>query len=156
MTPYEQLDELYATLPKVQCQRKCQDYCGPILIPKIEAKRLEEHRGFLETIAANEPSKRSFLPTPEIIKREFIGLKPTRKLVVLQNIAIGLDIQCVFLSDFGACVVYGIRPLVCRLWGCVDNEHMRCPFGCQPDRWMSNEEYRSTLEKVIEIQKLRK
>lgn len=31
----------------------------------------------------------------------------------------------------GACAVYADRPLICRLWGLVEN--MPCPHGCVPD-----------------------
>lgn len=44
MTAYEELDALYATLPTIKCKGLCQDYCGPIMISKIEARRLEEKR----------------------------------------------------------------------------------------------------------------
>ena len=30
----------------------------------------------------------------------------------------------------GACSVYRVRPLICRLWGTVEN--MACPHGCVP------------------------
>jgi Fe-S-cluster containining protein len=35
------------------------------------------------------------------------------------------------LTAVGRCAVYGIRPMVCRLWGLV--EGMPCPHGCRPD-----------------------
>jgi Fe-S-cluster containining protein len=137
VTKYEQLDALYASLPTVEC-KQC---CGPILVPKIEAARLEERRGYLEYEKTFEAAKRTYLPAPEIIQREFIGLKPDAKMT------------CVFLSPFGACSVYNIRPLVCRCWGVVDHPLLRCPRGCIPTRWISQKEFRELNEKVIAIQK---
>lgn len=38
---------------------------------------------------------------------------------------------CEALTAGRRCAVYELRPLVCRLWGAV--EDMRCPFGCVPE-----------------------
>lgn len=38
---YAALDELYATLPRIVCQRKCQEACGPIGTFGVERQRLE-------------------------------------------------------------------------------------------------------------------
>lgn len=46
--------------------------------------------------------------------------------------------MCSALSRKGKCRIYAARPLVCRLFGVV--EAMRCPFGCQPDRFLSDSE----------------
>lgn len=143
MTPYEKLEELYANLPTVECQRKCHTFCGPILIPKIEAQRLEERRGYLEMETGFAGAKRTSLPAPEVIEREFVGLKPVQG-----------TLSCVFLDPvLGGCIAYRLRPLVCRLWGCLDEPLMRCPYGCQPTRWVTPEEHKALYEKIIAIQK---
>lgn len=46
--------------------------------------------------------------------------------------------RCALLRRDGACSVYVDRPLICRLWGVV--ETMPCPFGCRPERWLSEQE----------------
>lgn len=38
----------------------------------------------------------------------------------------------------GRCEAYAVRPLVCRLYGVVEN--MRCEHGCLPDRFLAKEE----------------
>lgn len=38
--------------------------------------------------------------------------------------------SCNMLSPTGLCMVYTIRPAVCRLYG--TDEGMACPHGCQP------------------------
>lgn len=38
---------------------------------------------------------------------------------------------CPALTMFRQCAAYTIRPLICRLWGLVDN--MPCTYGCAPD-----------------------
>lgn len=37
---------------------------------------------------------------------------------------------CTALTPLGYCKVYQDRPLICRLWGTVEN--MACPHGCVP------------------------
>jgi uncharacterized protein len=37
---------------------------------------------------------------------------------------------CPKLNKLGICTAHNDRPLMCRLWGVVEN--MRCPHGCEP------------------------
>jgi Uncharacterised protein family (UPF0153). len=97
----EKLDALTAQLPKINCQKKCQECCGPVLMSKLEWERIIEAMGF----------------TPEA--RE--------------------DLTCPMLCEStGLCRAYAIRPVICRLWGLV--EKMKCPFGCVPERWLTDAE----------------
>lgn len=52
---------------------------------------------------------------------------------------------CPLLRE-GGCRVYEIRPAICRLWGLV--EAMRCPWGCVPERWLSDEEAMRVMRRV--------
>lgn len=45
---------------------------------------------------------------------------------------------CPNLTPKKRCSIYDKRPLICRLWGMV--KRMRCPYGCRPRRWVSDEE----------------
>ncbi|MGC4886617.1 hypothetical protein [Micromonospora sp. DT227] len=38
---------------------------------------------------------------------------------------------CPALAQIGLCSVYEVRPMICRLWGLV--EQMACPWGCRPE-----------------------
>jgi hypothetical protein len=53
---------------------------------------------------------------------------------------------CEALGPDGRCLVYGSRPLVCRLWGAV--EGLKCPYGCMPEGgWLSDRDgYRLLAE----------
>ena len=42
---------------------------------------------------------------------------------------------CPWLNGLGTCSIHLDRPLMCRLWGVVEN--MRCPHGCQPSRMLT-------------------
>lgn len=39
----------------------------------------------------------------------------------------------------GRCSAYAVRPLICRLYGMTPA--LACPHGCEPDRWVSGEEF---------------
>ena len=45
MSIAEEIERLYATLPHIDCQRRCQNACGPILMIKAESDRIAEHIG---------------------------------------------------------------------------------------------------------------
>ncbi len=100
------LEALYAQLPKIECQRKCQECCGPIAMTRLEAKRLPEL---------------AFDRLPSDAGISFISRTATDTLV------------CPLLKR-GECSVYARRPAICRLWGLT--EKLRCPHGCEPvPRW---------------------
>ena len=50
---------------------------------------------------------------------------------------------------FGTCAVYVDRPIICRLWGVVAG--MPCPYGCVPERALSNEEAYALMSAVEAI-----
>jgi hypothetical protein len=60
----------------------------------------------------------------------------------------GPDLTCPLL-DAGRCTVYADRPLICRLFGAV--EDLRCPFGCLPERLLTPAEGRRLLRAVKEL-----
>ena len=41
----EEIDRLYASLPHIDCQRRCQNACGPILMSKAESDRIADRIG---------------------------------------------------------------------------------------------------------------
>jgi Fe-S-cluster containining protein len=55
------------------------------------------------------------------------------------------------LLDVNDCRVYGVRPMICRLWGLA--ESMRCPHGCVPSsgRWFSDVETMELLTRSFKI-----
>ena len=60
----------------------------------------------------------------------------------LLDVACGEVRTCPALVD-GRCSVYAVRPLICRLWGVV--ESMPCPWGCKPERYLSDAQARALL-----------
>ena len=52
------------------------------------------------------------------------------------------------LNERGECSVHAIRPMICRLWGLTKS--MACPFGCVPERWLTEDEAHALLAKAEE------
>lgn len=48
------------------------------------------------------------------------------------------SLACPLLDKHGACRVHALRPLICRLYGLLDDSRMRCPFGCTPSAWVAS------------------
>jgi len=107
-----ELDRAYASLPRLDCQRKCQESCGPIVFSGEERERITRRFGF-------------FPPQhfPE-------------------------SLTCPLLDTQGDCSVHDIRPMICRLWGLTKS--MACPFGCVPERWLTDTEAHALLAKAEE------
>jgi uncharacterized protein len=59
------------------------------------------------------------------------------------------DLNCTFLTKDKKCSVYEQRPLICRLYGTV--KRLRCEHGCEPSRWLSDQEVSAILREVAEI-----
>lgn len=107
----ERLKALYARLPKITCQKRCQEYCGPISLTELEGM---------------------------LIKKKY------KRLPIAD---VGTQ-TCSMLSG-GACSIYDLRPLICRMWGTV--RAMRCPYGCRPDVYMSDQEGRAIVAEAMTI-----
>lgn len=109
---------VYAMVPKIACQGKCQEACGPIDGSDIEREYFE---------------KRTGQPFPDALK-------------VLES----REHRCPMLSAAtGRCNVYQHRPLICRLWGVA--EGMPCPFGCRPERILTDREAHRMLDATYSL-----
>lgn len=53
---------------------------------------------------------------------------------------------CPKLQLNNMCSAYEYRPLICRLWGVV--EDLKCPHGCQPERYLTKQEQREITKRV--------
>lgn len=70
------------------------------------------------------------------------------KLGYWPNWKLKRSMTCPLLKD-GQCKVYEVRPLLCRLWGVA--EDMKCPHGCEPERYLTFEEATSLWGQVLEL-----
>ena len=63
---------------------------------------------------------------------------------------VGPSLTCPALSG-NACSIYEVRPLICRLWGVV--KAMTCPWGCVPERWLSDREAEDLMRRLDRMSK---
>ena len=124
------VDRIYAGLPAIACQQKCAFFCGPIAVSWLEAKRL---------------NGRQRIKTHPIMTRIETG----------QSFGVGRRIEtddcfkCPLLGEDGRCRAYDIRPGICRLWGLT--EKMKCPHGCVPERWVTQQEAFEFLAAIFRV-----
>lgn len=56
---------------------------------------------------------------------------------------------CPALDFAGRCSIHPLRPLICRLYGVADE--LRCPFGCEPERRLTQEEVAVFVDRAEKI-----
>ena len=74
-----------------------------------------------------------------------------RRIRMDYNTAISFNhstLTCSLLAN-GRCSIYSSRPAICRLWGAV--KKMRCPFGCRPRKWISDQKAGRLLRRLDRI-----
>jgi uncharacterized protein len=72
---------------------------------------------------------------------EFVQIQRATPL----RLAEGKTTACPLLKR-GRCTVYAKRPMICRLWGVVEN--MPCVWGCRPERYLTVDEADSLMREA--------
>lgn len=66
-----------------------------------------------------------------------------------RELSCGAGASCSMLTADRRCSVYEDRPMICRLWGAVEN--MKCPYGCVPEGgWLGADEGLALLVEALE------
>jgi Fe-S-cluster containining protein len=119
----KELLEIYDRIPHVKCVPGCSACCGPVVVGKTELIRIKKW-----------------------LNRRGIKLKPLHK-----DLTCGY-VQMTFLSSNrktstkkgiqnGRCLIYGVRPLICRLFGAArDEPRLKCKFVKLPENALSAEQ----------------
>ncbi len=108
--------QLLRQVAQLKCKGFCITSCGPILISPNEMKQVMKYASEKELPADPRPA--------------------TRKKDLWTFVTDGHTF-CPFLQ-FGRCVVYPMRPMICRTYGAVKHRPLEdprtttltCPFGC--------------------------
>jgi len=106
------LKEIYAEIPRMLCLTNCSYCCGPVKI------------GRRERININRYCREHGLPTSKVFGNPDEWEKDGKKG------------GCVYLR-VGKCVIYPVRPVLCRIFGAVEQKegekaNLVCPIGCRP------------------------
>lgn len=119
------LQSLLNKIPNSNCEGKCQESCGPIIVSRIENRSIEKY-------CKENKTKFKAFPTK---------LNPLELLKHIQDPS--SCTLCHYLKN-NKCSIYKVRPAICRMWGTV--KEMPCEWGCKPDKIMSTQESFEILE----------
>lgn len=122
---------VYKEIPRVACKGLCHDSCGSIPVTLAELPIFKK--------ALSGPLQTTFPLGTD-------GDMPQGLLVCGKD-----TLTCPALTEDLRCSIHENRPLICRLYGVVDQEKMICPHGCVPERWVKHDEVQgwySRLEAV--------
>jgi Fe-S-cluster containining protein len=122
LTQYDELEAIYARLPRIQCKGLCHAACGHIGMTELEALRMNQYDG-----------KEAPTIAPAI-----------KELITGQDGG-----MCPKLTADGKCSVYPVRPFICRLYG--TDHKLECPFGCVPERWTNEIETQIIFEQIKQL-----
>lgn len=122
-----ELKKIYGKIPELKCVRGCTECCGD----------------------PTKPIKEGYLPfTPlfwskieaENIRR-YLKEKGIKERVVKNPLE-----PCPYIEN-GKCLIYPVRPLMCRLFGVV--EDLKCPY-VKPKFYLATQEANELIQKVYE------
>lgn len=129
------LEELYASLPALECKGRCHDTCTAIDASELERERMAARGVHLPAALAHA------------------------QLAAL--IESGETPRCPALGPLNTCRVYDVRPMVCRAFGLVMDRAttpmnhfkgpMMCDHGCVPDGTISFQEYARALREIEKL-----
>lgn len=89
-------------LPEFECPKQCcSRCCGPVLMTSTEYWAI---RAYLKK-----------MPCDELLERKTVSFVSTK-----------VSLDCSLLGKRGKCLVYPVRPMVCRMFGSF--EGLRCPY----------------------------
>ena len=124
-TDTEKMQQIYAMIPKIDCQKKCAESCGPVDCSQEELRIIHKFA---------KDHKIPFYTFQKItVKKAFKDLMDDKCKM------------CPYLKN-DQCSIYDVRPIICRLWGVV--EDMPCIFGCKPERMLSRIEGQKLIDEA--------
>ena len=120
------LEEIYSRIPEISCVEDCGKCCGLISMSELEDRRvrrfLEENH--LEVQFYNDPLDVTYVK------------------------ALRGENRCYFLDERRRCLVYPVRPIICRLYGVAEN--MKCPYA-SPGEYLTEGEALNLIREVKKI-----
>lgn len=115
------IDFLLSKLPTFECKPGCADCCGPVMMSRLELKRIVARTGI-------DPKR---LNAQWMLKEGCIS--------------------CPLLTADNRCSVYDIRPAICRVFGSSAHPRLRCPHGLGPLEPISAKQTNSLIDQVMEL-----
>jgi uncharacterized protein len=118
------IDALLETVPRFTCKPGCADCCGPLMMSRLEAKRI----------------------------RRATGIDPMALMNNLEQAIQTGCLTCPFVHpETHRCTIYEIRPAVCRIFGASEHRRLTCPHGCRPEKLMTNSETDALMDQIDKL-----
>ena len=115
------IDFLLSKVPPFECKPGCADCCGPIMMSRLELKRIVERTGI-------DPKR---LETAWKLKHGCL--------------------TCPLVTSGNKCSVYDIRPAICKVFGSTTHPRLTCPHGLGPKEPLSAEETNTLIDQVMTL-----
>jgi len=127
MNKKKRLFDLYKMIPEFKCKDKCGDCCGYISFSRYELKIIKRY-----------------------LKRNNLKIKvhPNKPLTRFFNSYIIGDPFCPFLTKDKKCLIYPVRPTICRLFGVI--KELKCPHK-EPEQYFSSDMALYILREVAKL-----
>ena len=111
MSRTKKVQAAWDMVPVVECKKKCQDNCTQIRCSISELNLIKKFCKLndLKYVNVNEVNNQVMKDT-------------------IKNPSAPPDLLCKYLKD-GTCMIYEVRPTICRLFGAVDD--LICPHDCK-------------------------
>ena len=130
--------KVWNEVPEVRCKGLCHHTCGSVPVVNAELPIFKK--------ALKGPLKVTF-PIPGHGHLDTKGNMIPGGLLICGD----KDLTCPALTEDLRCSIHKDRPLICRLYGVVHSEKMRCPHGCVPERWVTDQDVGSWYDRLRKI-----
>jgi Fe-S-cluster containining protein len=143
----KELLDVYEKIPHVKCVPGCSACCGPVVVGKTELVRIKK---WLKARGMKLKPLHKDL-TCGYVQMTF--LSSNRKTSTKKGIQNGtaFSARSQDMSERGRCMIYNVRPLLCRLFGAVRGEpRLKCRFLELPENALSSEQ---ANEMMVEVYK---
>lgn len=132
MIKMKKLDIVKELNKPFQCKPNCGKCCGIVPFTKQEKESIPLE---LQAKYVWESFGSAFLPIPKD------GLQGETIQEAVKNAT------CVFLTEDKKCSIYDKRPLICKAFGKVDGQKLKCPEGCQSKNPIKEKDFWKLFEK---------
>ena len=121
-----ELEEIYSGIPGIHCADDCGECCGLMSMSELEERRVKRFlkENHIEVQFYNDPLDVTYVK------------------------ALRGENRCYFLDERRRCLVYPVRPIICRLYGVAEN--MKCPYA-SPGEYLTEGEALNLIREVKKI-----
>jgi len=126
------------------CPNGCHGCCGPVVACRWELDQIGGKFINFDNVLKGG----TFINLVRLPDRRWSDIMLPRSTIDEFRRAYGKSPLCQFAKDVG-CSIYFKRPIICRLYGVVEN--LRCPYGSGPKKIMRAKDGNEILQEYIRL-----